>query len=394
MKWHSAKSDAIGGADGAAGDRARTDRTGRAEQLARSVESPRMRFYTAAVADLDAFDAIVDVRSPAEYALDHIPGALNAPVLDDAQRARIGTLYKNESPFAARRAGAALVAHNIAQHIETLFHDKDRSWRPLVYCWRGGQRSAAMTHVLRQVGWQAVQLEGGYKAFRREVVRAIDARAPQLRFVVICGETGSGKSRLLEALAAQGAQVLDLEGLARHRGSVLGALPQTPQPTQKHFETRLWQRLRELDDARPVYVEAESRKIGALSVPGALIDAIRAAACIQVHASVAQRTRFLCEDYAFYFDAPQTLGVQLDCLRPLHGNETVDRWHTLIDARDWPTLVTELLERHYDPLYRRSTAHNFAHLADARHVELDALTSEGFARVAEALIAEPAALRV
>ncbi len=345
-----------------------------------------MRFYTAAIAELDSFDQVIDVRSPAEYALDHIPGALNAPVLDDGERAQIGTLYKQVSPFAARRLGAALVARNIGRHIEGLFQDKDKSWRPLVYCWRGGQRSSAMTHVLRQVGWQAAQLEGGYKAFRREVVVAIDAIAPRMRYVVLCGETGSGKSRLLETLAAQGEQVLDLEGLACHRGSVLGGLPQTPQPVQKHFETQLWQALRRFDAARPVYVEAESKKIGALRVPDALIGSIRAAQCVQLHASVAQRVRFLCEDYAFFLADPALLITQLDCLRPLYGKETIGRWHALIAARDWGALVTGLLDAHYDPLYRRSTGHNFIRLSDALHIELDALTPAGFERAAGELV--------
>jgi tRNA 2-selenouridine synthase len=325
---------------------------------------------------------VVDVRSPAEYALDHIPGALNAPVLDDDERTRVGTLYKQVSPFAARRLGAALVARNIGRHIERLFQDKPKSWRPLVYCWRGGQRSGAMTHVLRQVGWQAAQLEGGYKSFRREVVVQLDAIAPRLNYVVLCGETGSGKSRLLEALAAQGEQVLDLEGLACHRGSVLGGLPQTPQPAQKRFETQLWQALRRFDAARPVYVEAESKKIGALRVPDTLITAIRAAQCVQLHASVAQRVRFLCEDYAFFLTDPALLITQLDCLRPLYGNETIGRWHAWIAARDWDALVAELLNMHYDPLYRRSTGQNFTRLGDAIHVELEALTPTGFERTA------------
>lgn len=352
----------------------------------RSVKSPRMRFYTAAIEQLDTFDEVIDVRSPAEYALDHIPGAINAPVLDNDERAQIGTLYKQVSPFAARRLGAALVARNIGRHIEKLFQDKPKSWRPLVYCWRGGQRSGAMTHVLRQVGWQAAQLEGGYKSFRREVVAQIEAIAPRLNYVVLCGETGSGKSRLLEALAAQGEQVLDLERLACHRGSVLGGLPQMPQPAQKRFETQLWQALRRLDAARPVYVEAESKKIGALRVPDTLIAAVRAAQCVQLHASVAQRVRFLCEDYAFFLADPALLITQLDCLRPLYGNETIGRWHAWIATRDWDALVAELLNMHYDPLYRRSTGQNFTRLTDAMQIELDALTPAGFERAAGELV--------
>ena len=226
-----------------------------------------MRHDVATVADLDGFDAVIDVRSPAEFAEDHVPGALSCPVLDDEERARVGTLYKQVSPFAARKVGAALVAANIARHIEANFLEHPRQWRPLVYCWRGGKRSGSMTHVLREIGWAAQQLDGGYKSFRRHVIGELDALAAGLRFRVLCGLTGSGKSRLLRALAERGEPVLDLEAIAAHRGSVLGDLPQEPQPSQKGFETQLWQALRKLDPSRTVFVESESRKIGNLRVP-------------------------------------------------------------------------------------------------------------------------------
>ena len=123
----------------------------------------------AKLAQITEFDEVIDVRSPAEYAEDHLPNAINCPVLDDEQRARIGTLYKQESPFAAKKIGAVLVARNIATHIERLFLDKPRDWHPLIYCWRGGQRSGAFTHILRQTGWDARRLEGGYKTWRKHV---------------------------------------------------------------------------------------------------------------------------------------------------------------------------------------------------------------------------------
>jgi tRNA 2-selenouridine synthase len=348
-----------------------------------------MRFSDKAnVAQLDSFEQVIDVRSPAEYALDHIPGAINAPVLDDAQRAAIGTLYKQVSPFAARRLGAALVARNIGLHIETLFQDRDKSWRPLVYCWRGGQRSGAMTHVLRQIGWQAAQLAGGYKSFRREVVLQIDAWAPQFRYIVLCGETGSGKSHLLTALAAQGEQVLDLEALARHRGSVLGQLPQTPQPVQKNFDTQLWSVLRTLKLDRPVYVEAESKSIGALRVPDTLMNAIRNAECVQLHVPPAERVRFLLDEYAFFVSNPDLLTQRLDILRPLYGNKTIAKWHAEIDTCDWESFVGGLLSAHYDPLYSRSTQHNFVRLQNATHLDLQTLSHEEIEAAATRLAAQ------
>src|SRR5438552_14993770 len=175
--------------------------------------------------DFKDFDAIIDARTPSEYALDHIPGAVSAPVLDDAERAEVGTLYKKVSPFEAKKLGGALVAKNVARHVERLFGKNDKNWRPLIYCWRGGKRSGAMAHILREIGWDAQTLEGGYRAYRRWVVQELQRLPHHFRFVVIHGPTGSGKSRYLKNLQRSGEQALDLEELAAHRGSVLGNLP-------------------------------------------------------------------------------------------------------------------------------------------------------------------------
>ncbi len=319
----------------------------------------------AGVREIDLFDEVIDVRSPAEFAEDHVPGAASFPVLDDGERARIGTLYKRVSPFESKKLGAALVSRNIARHLEEGFAGRDKGWRPLVYCWRGGKRSGAMTHVLREIGWQAAQLDGGYKAYRREVVAQLAVLPREFRYRVLCGETGSGKSRLLEALAAAGAQVLDLERLAAHRGSVLGNLPDAPQPAQKMFETRLWDGLRKLDRERPVFVEAESKKIGQLQVPDALLETMRAAECVRIDAPVAARVGFLIDEYRHFLADPANLKAQLDCLLALHGREVIALWQAAADRGDWEALVADLLERHYDPAYRRSTHRNYARLADA-----------------------------
>jgi tRNA 2-selenouridine synthase len=338
------------------------------------------------VAQLDAFDEVIDTRSPAEFALDHVPGAVNCPVLDDAERASVGTLYKQVSPFDAKKAGAALVSKNIARHIESRFRDRGREWRPLVYCWRGGKRSGAMAHVLREIGWQAATLDGGYRAYRREVVRQLEDLPGRLRFEVICGATGSGKSRLLEALAARGAQVLDLEGIARHRGSVLGDLPGDPQPSQKMFDSLVWDRLRRFDPSKPVVVEAESKKIGQLQVPDALLERMRASPCIRVEVPVAERVRFLIDEYRHFLEDPAELKAKLGCLRNLYGKEVLERWMSQVDAGDWDTLVTDLLVTHYDPAYRRSTLKNFPRLSEARVPELAELSPEEFERAAGEII--------
>jgi tRNA 2-selenouridine synthase len=320
----------------------------------------------AGVREIDLFDEVIDVRSPAEFAEDHVPRAASFPVLDDEERARIGTLYKQVSPFESKKLGAALVSRNIARHLEASFARREKGWRPLVYCWRGGKRSGAMTHVLREIGWQAAQLDGGYKAYRREVIAQLATQPREFRYLVLCGETGSAKSRLLEALAREGAQVLDLEQLAAHRGSVLGNLPGAPQPSQKMFETRVWDGLRKLDPHRPVFVEAESKKIGQLQVPDALLDAMRAAECVRVEAPVDARVRFLIEEYRHFLADPAALKTQLDCLTALHGREVIGRWRAAADGGEWEALVTDLLANHYDPAYHRSTHKNYARLVEAR----------------------------
>src|SRR5512146_502097 len=325
------------------------------------MQNPRV----ATVAQLPEYDEIIDVRSPAEYAEDHIPGAINAPVLTNEQRAEVGTLYTQVSPFMAKKRGAALIARNIAQHLETLFSDKPKQWRPLVYCWRGGQRSGAMAHILAQVGWSTARLDGGYKNYRRRVLADLETLPATLQFRVVCGPTGSGKSRLLRVLHEQGAQVLDLEALAQHRGSLLGNLPDEAQPAQKMFDSRLWDVLRHLDPQRPVFVEAESKKIGLLSLPEALLTKIRTSDCLMIEAPVAARVRLLKEDYKHFLSDPALLTRCLAPLLPLHGHQVLERWQTLAEQGDWDALVEELLTMHYDPAYRRSTTYNFALLSDA-----------------------------
>ncbi|MDQ2964176.1 MAG: tRNA 2-selenouridine(34) synthase MnmH [Pseudomonadota bacterium] len=330
---------------------------------------------------LAAYPERIDVRSPAEFAADHVAAASNHPVLDDAERARIGTLY-TASPFEARKRGAALVARNIAAMLETAFAERAREWRPLVYCWRGGQRSRALTQVLNEVGWRAVQLEGGYRAYRRHV-RAELARLPaRLRFVVICGLTGSGKSRLLAALARSGAQTLDLEGIARHRGSLLGDLPGDPQPSQKWFESQLFDALGRLDGSRPVFVESESRRIGSVQMPDALLAQMRVGRALTVVTPLEQRVALLKEEYAHFLAAPASLGACLEPLVELHGKAMMARWGAMAAGADWDQLVAELLETHYDPMYTRSLARNFPSSRESLMIEARDVSAAAFATLA------------
>ena len=337
-------------------------------------------------ADFAAYDAVIDTRSPAEYADDHVPGAISAPVLDDDERAQVGTLYKQVSQFDAKKLGAALLARNVARHVETLFADKPNTWRPLVYCWRGGKRSGAMAQVLREIGWEAQTLEGGYKAYRRWVVAQLQALPPRYAFTVVHGPTGSGKSRLLAALARQGGQVLDLEQLAAHRGSVLGGLPDQPQPPQKMFESRLLAALCALDPSRAVFVEGESKKIGQLQVPDALIAAMRASRCVRLETDVETRVTLLMEEYRHFLADRAALEAQLDCLVALHGREKIAEWKALGTRGEFREGVRRLLLEHYDPAYKRSSQRNFVHLAAARPLRIASPDETAFETAAHALV--------
>ncbi len=344
-----------------------------------------MLFRTANLSQLGDFDEIIDVRTPAEFAEDHIPGAINCPVLSDQERVAVGTLYKQVSPFEARKVGAALIAKNIAHHLETRFHAHPKSWRPLVYCWRGGQRSGAMSIILAQVGWAAHKLEGGYKAYRRDVLEKLEAFPQRFTFRVVCGPTGSGKSRLLAALADTGHQVLDLEMLARHRGSVLGRMPEQAQPAQKWFDSALLQTLQKLDPDRQVYVEAESSKIGLITLPPALVAAMHAGTCLLVETPLATRVAGLLEDYKHHIENPEVFIEHLKPLQRFHGTKQLEHWVWLIRQGDFATMVAELLTLHYDPSYFRATSNHYVNLDKAQRVPLDSLSADVLKEIAKAL---------
>lgn len=339
-----------------------------------------------AIARLADFDAVIDARSESEYAEDRLPGAVNWPSLDDAQRHEVGTLYKQVNPFEARKRGASLVAANIARHIAREVMDKPRDWKPLVYCWRGGQRSGALSLVLGQIGFAVHIVEGGYKAFRAAVLAELPALAQRLSWRVVCGPTGSGKTRLLQALQEAGAQVLDLEALASHRSSVLGLIPGQPQPAQKRFDTLVWEKLRGFDPGRPVYVESESRKVGNVAVPEALIAAMRASPCLRLELSDDERVQLLLEDYAFFRRDPQLFCERLDALVQLRGREQVAAWQAQVRAGQLEPVVRELLVKHYDPGYASSTERNFKGFAQARAIAPADRTPQAMSALARELL--------
>ncbi|MEO8536269.1 MAG: tRNA 2-selenouridine(34) synthase MnmH [Betaproteobacteria bacterium] len=332
------------------------------------------------------YDERIDVRSPSEFAEDRIPGAINLPVLDDAERASVGTIYVQQSAFDARKVGAGIVSRNISAICETHVKDKPRDWAPLVYCWRGGQRSRALVHVLNEIGFRAVQLDGGYRAYRRHVVLMLGHLPQQFRFRVICGLTGSGKSRLIEALAAAGGQVLDLEALARHRGSLLGDLPDEQQPSQKLFDSALFAALSRFDPSRPVFVESESQRIGRLQLPESLLEVMRGSTCIRLEAPLTARVALLEAEYAHLVADRDELSRRLAPLLKLHGKSTVDRWASLASSGATAQLATDLLASHYDPLYRRAIPRNFPRYRTATVLEVEDTSHATFRRVASQLL--------
>ena len=303
---------------------------------------------------LGRFDAVIDVRSPSEFAEDHAPGAINLPVLSDAERAVVGTIYVQESRFRARKLGAALVARNIAAHLEGPLADKPGEFQPLIYCWRGGQRSGAMAAVLSQVGWRTAVLAGGYKTWRAYVKARLYDDEPRLQLVLIEGRTGSGKTALIAGLAAMGLQTLDLEDLAAHRGSVFGAVPGRPQPSQKMFESRLLGALAGLDASRPVVVEAEASKIGERMVPPMLWKAMLAGRRIDVKVPAEARARHLAREYRELLDERDAFDDGLARLPSRPGRKTLERWRALADAGETEALAAALIEAHYDPAYDRA----------------------------------------
>jgi tRNA 2-selenouridine synthase len=300
--------------------------------------------------------------------LDHLPHSVNYPVLSDEERIQIGTLDKQVSSFEAKKAGAALVARNIANILDTHLVGLKRQDKVLIYCWRGGNRSGALATVLARIGYSVAIIDGGYRAYRREIINQLDLIADQFRYKVIVGRTGSGKSLMLQALKTAGAQVLDLEDIARHKGSVLGLAPGDVQPSQKRFESLVWATLKGFDTARPVYVESESKKIGQCQVPEKLIASMRASPCIDLVASLETRVALLKLQYPHFLGGNSALGRRLEALTALHGHDKVEAWKIMAAREQWDLLVADLLACHYDPAYDRSIRRNFARFNEAQRI--------------------------
>ena len=337
----------------------------------------------------ETYSEIIDVRSPAEFATDCIPGSINLPVLSNLERAEVGTIYK-QSPFAARKKGAALVASNLSQHLFEHFESKDKNYRPLVYCWRGGQRSNSMALVLSQVGWQVTVLEGGYKTYRAYVRQQLEQLPTQFTYKILCGLTGTGKTHILQQLSQHTSQqVLDLEALANHRGSLLGeewTNKPISQPTQKQFESLLLQQLQSFNPSLPVWVESESNKIGRVYLPQSLWQKMKQASCVEIQLPLAARVQFLLQQYPHLMTYPNVLKAKLQLLKSRYGREKLNEWYQLIDAGQWETFVQNVLQCHYDPTYTQSMGRDFTKVE--RVLSLSDLSDTSIDRLVDSLSVE------
>ncbi|MDC0969701.1 tRNA 2-selenouridine(34) synthase MnmH [Alphaproteobacteria bacterium] len=304
------------------------------------------------------FDTIIDVRSPLEYEEDHIIGSINCPVLYDQERIIVGTIYKKESTFRAKIIGSSLTARNIAKHIEEKFINQKGSWQPLIYCWRGGQRSKAFSLILSEVGWRTFQLEGGYKKYRNEVISFLNKAGSKLKIILISGKTGSAKTKILQNIKLQGGQILDLENLANHKGSLLGKIPNLKQPSQKLFESKLYHQIKQLDLRRNVYIEAESSKIGNIHIPKTLWAKMIVSPRIEIKADIELRSSFLLNDYKYMCENPELIKPIIYGLKNRLSKKLINDWMELITKKLWLDLTKSFLENHYDPSYSSNTIKN------------------------------------
>ena len=299
------------------------------------------------------YDMIIDVRSPVEFTEDHITGAVNMPCLSDEERDIVGTLYKQQSAFEARKTGAAFTARNIARHIERFLQDKPADFTPLIHCWRGGQRSRAFAQICSEIGWKSYVLEGGYKYYRTRVLDGLKTLPQPLKLIIIAGRTGSAKTKLLYHLKETGQQILDLEGLANHRGSLLGK-SSDPQPSQKQFESHLFSEMTGFDTTRPVFVESESSRIGDVHIPKMLWHQMIAAPLILVTSDRRERASYLVEEYPHLLTDQQDLNRLIEGMVFRHGKAETARWKSLMEQENWLELAETLLSHHYDPAYDQS----------------------------------------
>ncbi len=321
---------------------------------------------------------IIDVRTPAEFAETTIPGAVNVPIFSNDERIEVGTVFQQQGKRDARKLGVRLVAPNIPRLMDRV--EELRVGHPgpvIVFCWRGGMRSLAMTSFMNLAGIPARQLLGGHKGFRRKVLDYFEQQQWPPVFV-LRGLTGTGKTRVLQQLDEMGYPVVDLEGLANHRGSAFGALGLEPQPSQKKFEALLWARLEELKESPYLVTEGESLHIGRIMVPKAFHQAMQTQTSLWMTASLDVRTQIILEDYPALDQLKEQFEKPINALKERLGGKVVTEFLNLLNSGQWDKLVRELMVRYYDPLYM--------HTLPERRVEIELKTVEAATKeVASAL---------
>ncbi len=294
----------------------------------------------------------VDVRTPLEFAEDHIPGAVNVPLLSNEERVEIGILHKQSGPQAARKRGLELTSPRFPQIVAEI--ELHACGRPiLVYCWRGGLRSRTVATILDLTGYEAVQLFGGYKSYRNHVVSYFDNFIPSGPLVVIHGLTGVGKTSFLKCLYASKYTIVDLEGLACHRGSAFGALGLEQPPGQKRFESILWDALRKGPEGIPVIVEGESRRIGRLSLPGNMYEVMNRGIRVWCEASIETRVSRLIEEYG-RLEYKEGMSEALFRISRKLGSHKYSEISGFLDNWDMEPFMAELLNSYYDRVYYKT----------------------------------------
>jgi len=334
------------------------------------------------------YDLVIDARSQREFTEDHLPGAINLPVVDNDEYAEVGTTHRTDT-HRAYVVGVSYALRNISDSIDELVARYPKDARMLVYCFRGGKRSKLWFDALSTIGYRVDRLPGGWKAYRAWVREQLAQLPSKFGYHVLCGPTGCGKTRLLGALADVGAQVLDLEGLASHRGSLIGDIPGVAQPSQKWFDSLLVDKLRRFEPDRPIWVESESKKIGAIQLPAELLQAMHAGRIFPISAPMSERVKLWREDYSHFERDLPAMMERLQYLRPLVGGEEFAAWERLAAEERAAELFERLMEAHYDPAYARSIGKNYPAIEESSRLELERLDREALLKVAEQLHRTP-----
>ncbi|MBN1989016.1 MAG: tRNA 2-selenouridine(34) synthase MnmH [Bacteroidales bacterium] len=287
---------------------------------------------------------IIDVRSPSEFKRGHIPGAINIPIFNDDERAAVGTTYVQKGRDLAVEQGLGYVGPNLVRFVK-MAKEKAPNNELLVHCWRGGMRSASMAWLFNTADISTYTLVGGYKSYRNYVLKSFDA---DFKFVILGGMTGSGKTAILKEIENQGQQVIDLEGIANHKGSAFGALGQQPQPTTEHFENILYTQLSKLDTSKHIWLEDESKAIGGVFIPDAFFAQMRQSLVMAIERPKEVRVRRLVEEYAFF--NPEELSAAVNRISKRLGGDNTKECLESIESGNIARAI-EISLSYYDKTY-------------------------------------------